>query len=243
VDPTYRFGSTAGGVREPHTGVEFQAPAGDAVLAAAKGTVAAVVREDQVPAPGLGFGYGNMVIVQHTQPGSDVPVYSVYGHLSEISVVPGQEVLAGTIIGRVGATGVATGPHLHFEVRLSSDLQADTRNPELWLLPWREDAGESSGAMAGIIQTADGGRVDVVGIVIQPVDPVSGKPSLPAVYLQTYANSTLHGDDTWGENFATGDLQPGQYRVAFSYGGKVYSSEAPVQAGQLTMIRITVDSP
>lgn len=243
VDPTYRYGSTAGGVREPHTGVEFQAPADDAVLAVAQGKVAVVVREDEVPGPGLGAGYGNMVILQHVQPGSAVPVFSLYGHLSEIDVFLGQVVQPGSLIGRVGATGFATGPHLHFEVRVGSDRQADARNPELWLLPSVKSAGENNGAVAGRIQTADGKLVESDEIVIQPIDPDSKQLSLPAVYLQTYAGSRLHGDDAWDENFAAGDIQPGSYRLAFTYGGKFYTGEAPVQAGKLTMINFTVDLP
>ena len=58
-------------------------------------------------------GYGNLVVLAH---GSGVT--SWYGHLSRILVSPGQRVARGTTVGLVGATGDATGPHLHFEVRV-----------------------------------------------------------------------------------------------------------------------------
>jgi murein DD-endopeptidase MepM/ murein hydrolase activator NlpD len=58
------------------------------------------------------FGYGNLVIVTHR-----LGFESWYAHLSSISVVRGQSVSGGVVIGRVGSTGHSTGPHLHFEVR------------------------------------------------------------------------------------------------------------------------------
>lgn len=59
-------------------------------------------------------GLGNHVVIDH---GSGVT--SVYGHLASIAVQVGQEVDAGTIIGHEGTTGVSTGPHLHFEIRVN----------------------------------------------------------------------------------------------------------------------------
>jgi murein DD-endopeptidase MepM/ murein hydrolase activator NlpD len=58
-------------------------------------------------------GWGKLVIVAHQR-----GVRSMYAHLSRIDVQIGEEVQTGDQVGRVGATGDATGPHLHFEVRL-----------------------------------------------------------------------------------------------------------------------------
>jgi murein DD-endopeptidase MepM/ murein hydrolase activator NlpD len=58
-------------------------------------------------------GYGNVIHVQHSEDRS-----TVYAHLSRIDVVKGQHVEIGSIIGAVGQTGWATGPHLHFEVKI-----------------------------------------------------------------------------------------------------------------------------
>jgi Peptidase family M23/Putative peptidoglycan binding domain len=88
-----------------HTGIDLPAPSGTPVGAAGRGCVSSAGYD-----PG---GYGNLVIVQHR-----LGMTSWYAHLSRISVRPGQCVVAGTRIGRVGATGHATGPHLHFELRL-----------------------------------------------------------------------------------------------------------------------------
>lgn len=86
-----------------HTGLDFAAPAGTAVLASAPGLV---IRA------GAAGRYGNLVVVDHGT------AESYYAHLAGISVAPGQTVRAGQQVGTVGATGNVTGPHLHFEVRV-----------------------------------------------------------------------------------------------------------------------------
>jgi murein DD-endopeptidase MepM/ murein hydrolase activator NlpD len=58
-------------------------------------------------------GYGTTIVIRHRRAMS-----SLYAHLSAVYVRPGQCVRAGTAIGAVGATGIVTGPHLHFELRL-----------------------------------------------------------------------------------------------------------------------------
>jgi peptidoglycan hydrolase-like protein with peptidoglycan-binding domain len=88
-----------------HTGIDFAAPAGTSVAAAGAGEV--------VYAGWLDGGWGYLVTIAH---GSGVR--TMYAHLSGIDVSLGERVTTGTAIGRVGATGHATGPHLHFEVRL-----------------------------------------------------------------------------------------------------------------------------
>ncbi|HEU4977181.1 MAG TPA: peptidoglycan-binding protein [Baekduia sp.] len=88
-----------------HTGIDFEAAAGARVGAAGRGCVAS--------AGWSAGGYGNLVVVRHR-----LGMTSWYAHLSSIAVRPGRCLTAGDRIGRVGATGRATGPHLHFELRL-----------------------------------------------------------------------------------------------------------------------------
>jgi murein DD-endopeptidase MepM/ murein hydrolase activator NlpD len=92
------------GDRRFHSGTDIGAPMGTPVLAAASGKVALA---DQ-----LG-GYGLAVILSH----QDDTRETLYGHLSALMVKPGQWVEKGDVIGRVGSTGLSTGPHLHFELR------------------------------------------------------------------------------------------------------------------------------
>jgi hypothetical protein len=88
-----------------HTGIDLPVPAGTPVAAAGRGCVLSASWE--------AGGYGNLVVVQHR-----AGMTSWYAHLSRISVRPGECVIAGSRIGLVGATGHATGPHLHFELRV-----------------------------------------------------------------------------------------------------------------------------
>lgn len=87
-----------------HSGTDLGAPMGTPVLAAYAGKVAL--------ADFLG-GYGLAVAIEHNQGTQQ----TLYGHLSEIFVKPGELVKQGMVIGRVGSTGLSTGPHLHFEFR------------------------------------------------------------------------------------------------------------------------------
>lgn len=91
-----------------HAGIDWAAPTGTPVHAAADGTVVAVH-------PRFG-AYGNYVRVDHV--GS---VQTVYAHLSRFAagIGPGRRVRKGDMIGRVGRTGRATGPHLHFELHVA----------------------------------------------------------------------------------------------------------------------------
>ncbi|MQY33902.1 hypothetical protein SRB17_18680 [Streptomyces sp. RB17] len=94
-----------------HTGVDFLVPTGTSVRAAEAG---------QVVAAGWGGSYGYQVVIRHAD-----GRYTQYGHLSAIAVRIGQNVAAGRRIGRSGATGNVTGPHLHFEVRTGPGFGTD----------------------------------------------------------------------------------------------------------------------
>lgn len=88
-----------------HSGVDYAAPAGTGITAAGPGRVVWAGWRDG--------GWGELVVIAH---GSGVR--SMYAHLSRVEVKLGEQVGAGFEIGRVGATGDATGPHLHFELRV-----------------------------------------------------------------------------------------------------------------------------
>jgi murein DD-endopeptidase MepM/ murein hydrolase activator NlpD len=88
-----------------HPGVDFRASTGDPVRAAGRGCVVAAGWD-----PG---GYGNLVVIAHR-----LGLTSWYAHLSSIAVRRGDCIAVGRLVGRVGATGRTTGPHLHFELRL-----------------------------------------------------------------------------------------------------------------------------
>jgi murein DD-endopeptidase MepM/ murein hydrolase activator NlpD len=95
------------GSRRFHAGLDFGAPMGAPVVAAGGG---------QVVSAGWMSGYGKTIVIQHN--GTQ---QTLYAHLSDISVQPGQTLARGTVIGRVGSTGNSTGPHLHFEIRVATN--------------------------------------------------------------------------------------------------------------------------
>ncbi|MBI4467423.1 MAG: M23 family metallopeptidase [Acidobacteria bacterium] len=91
--------------RSPHSGEDFPGPAGTPVVAAQRGRV--VLAEEL-------FFSGNTVVLDH-----GLGLYTFYGHLESIAVEPGRVVEAGTLLGRLGATGRVSGPHLHWAARLN----------------------------------------------------------------------------------------------------------------------------
>jgi murein DD-endopeptidase MepM/ murein hydrolase activator NlpD len=106
-----RVGSSFGQREDPingegafHPGIDIEAPYGTPVRAAADG---------MSTGENMGSGYGRQVVLDH---GHDLR--TLYGHLSAVAIMPGQHVVRGQIIGYVGQTGRATGPHLHYEVRV-----------------------------------------------------------------------------------------------------------------------------
>jgi murein DD-endopeptidase MepM/ murein hydrolase activator NlpD len=94
------------GSRRFHAGIDIGAPMGAPVVATGSGTIVSA---------GWNGGYGKAIVIQHNG-----VQQTLYGHLSEIFVQPGQQIEQGTVIGRVGSTGNSTGPHLHFETRTAT---------------------------------------------------------------------------------------------------------------------------
>jgi murein DD-endopeptidase MepM/ murein hydrolase activator NlpD len=88
-----------------HAGLDFGAPWGSPIVAAADGTVVAA---------GYGGGYGRQVQIAHGG-----GILTLYGHMSSIAASPGEPVRQGQVIGYVGSSGLSTGPHLHFEVKVN----------------------------------------------------------------------------------------------------------------------------
>jgi hypothetical protein len=177
--------------------------------------------------------YGNLVVLQHAVPGFEVPVYTLYAHLSQVDVQVGDSVETGQVLGEVGATGAAIGSHLHFEVRLGENIYAASRNPELWLQPRSDGAGRQMGALAGRILDAQGEPLKVTNIVIESL---SGSGAVPdRYYLNTYSETRLVGLDPWQEGFAIGDLPAGEYQVSFIQGG-MQQRLVEVRSGELTLV-------
>ena len=90
-----------------HAGVDYAAPSGTPILAAGNGVIEKAGRSS---------GYGNLIVIKHTN-----GYETAYGHQSRFApgMAPGVRVHQGQIIGYVGSTGLSTGPHVHFEIRVN----------------------------------------------------------------------------------------------------------------------------
>jgi murein DD-endopeptidase MepM/ murein hydrolase activator NlpD len=131
-----------------HKGVDYAAPMGTPVKAAGDG---------RIRFAGLKGGYGNVVEIEHS-----ASVVTVYGHLSRFArgTRVGAHVTQGVVIAYVGMTGLATGPHLHYEYRVNGVF----KNPQTVVLPgadpiearWRDDFLAKSAPLLGSLEQVSG---------------------------------------------------------------------------------------
>ena len=132
-----------------HKAIDIAASSGSPVYAAEDGTVSYVqIWDGSYDTTGM-MSYGHMVEVRHADGNT-----TLYAHLSEINVQQGEKVVRGQRIGRVGSTGNATGPHLHFEV-ITSEGKADPAE-YLWTMPGEWIMGYAADTEAGISLTGIG---------------------------------------------------------------------------------------
>ena len=210
IDRTYPYGATQGGQLQTHHGVEFINTRGTPVLAVADGRVV-YAGDDQTQQFGPTTNYyGRLVVIEHPFTAENgAPVFSLYGHLERVLVETGEPVIRGQEIGLVGDSGVAYGPHLHFEVRVgdATDFGA-TRNPELWIIPFG-----GFGTLAGRVTDASGAMLYDVTIQVR-------SPNL-ARYAFSYADDSVNPDPVFGENFTLGDLPANYYDVSVTVDGRV----------------------
>jgi murein DD-endopeptidase MepM/ murein hydrolase activator NlpD len=205
LDRTYPYGSTQGGNRPVHLGVDFVNRRFTPILAAAAGKVFYAGTDSEVQFGPQTDYYGIVVVIQHDIPTAEgLPLFTLYGHMQQVEVRTGQRVNAGQEIGLVGATGVAIGPHLHFEVRIGDphDFHA-TRNPDLWIRPYPK-----FGTLAGRVTDSTGALVFGQPLQVHSADKTR--------YASTYADESVNSDFVWHENFTLGDLPEGEYEVTVS---------------------------
>jgi murein DD-endopeptidase MepM/ murein hydrolase activator NlpD len=151
-----------------HAGRDLAAPEGTPVVASLTG---------RVVSSGVAGGYGLAVEIEHERPRRR----TLYGHLSELYVKEGDLVRQGEVIGRVGSTGLSTGPHLHFELRLPQDGG--------WVATDPGDLDPGGGSMiaglpglAGLLQggrAADGSQSDAVAMLMGQLIETLERPRSP----------------------------------------------------------------
>lgn len=227
----YPYGSTAQGRYRVHRGADFPNAFGAPVYAAAKGRVLVAGSDDRIVwGERVGF-YGQLVILQLDQQYRDQKVYVLYGHLSKVHVEFLQEVAEGELIGEVGMTGVAIGPHLHLEVRVGENSYQETRNPTLWLQPL-----PGNGTIAGRLLDSQGRPIPEQGITFYR----KGSPDQQWQDITTYPSDEANADDDWAENFVLADVPAGEYLAKARVNGQMWTTEVTVDEGKTTLVTIKV---
>jgi len=233
LDRTYGYGDTQRDARPVHYGVDFFNPTGTPVLAAAAGTV--IYAGDDLetlfgPQPDY---YGNLIVIEHEfRSPENLPVFTLYGHLDRVLVGTGHVVEEGEQIGFVGGTGVAIGPHLHFEVRVGDPTDfGSTRNPDLWIKPY-----VGFGTLAARVVNSDGEFLPGEGLTIRSLADGTNR------YAFTYASDAVNSSAGWGENVTMGDMPMGSYEVYISNAGRVwFRGQVEIQPNQTTWLEIVID--
>jgi len=232
VDRFYPYGSTGGGKYRIHHGVEFQNEEGMPVLAAASGRVIVAGRDDEVIYGAKSNFYGQLVIVELERRYRGEKLYNLYAHLSQIDVRVGQTLEEGDIVGRVGRSGAAFGPHLHFEVRGGENAYDRTLNPELWLRPL-----PACGIIVGRLIDAQDQPIPEILITVHQAE----SPEQRWQEIFTYPLEEVNPDEEWGENFVLGDVPEGTYILKTRVGGKLYQREVVVKAGEIVLAIMETD--
>lgn len=229
----YPYASTGEGAYPVHHGVEFVNVEGTPVFAVAPGTVALALNDEAmvVGPPDWnrredGAFYGNVVIIEHDQRYNGQRIYTLYGHMQSIAVRGGDRVEAGTMIGMVGMSGIALGPHLHFEVRVGANDYLATRNPQLWFPPH-----EGNGTLLGQVLDSAGNPAPAAFITIQRVGE---NQVFRSGY--SYAPGPINSDDEWGENFLLGDVPAGEWQIAARIGEQGIVRNVTVRPGEPTWV-------
>jgi murein DD-endopeptidase MepM/ murein hydrolase activator NlpD len=225
LNDDYRYGTDYGGEMKTHTGVDIAAPRWTPVLAAADGVVVW---------SGVGlFGhyinkddpYGMAVSIRHDFGYLGKSIYTAYAHMDELNVVVGQRVKKGQMIGKVGDTGKATGPHLHFEVREGEDSFFMTRNPQLWIAP-----PEGYGVLTGRIESMDYVTLEKYPFLVRRVG------TNDIWNFLTYIPDLSHTDDVYKENFVLSDLPAGKYQVDIWIWWQHYLYDVDIYPGMTTFV-------
>ncbi len=215
-----------------HNGVDVSEELGTPVLAAADGVVVVAGSDENILYGWRCNWYGQLVVIEHDLVWQDQPVFTLYGHVLNIQVEPGQRVSRGEPIAEVGFGGAAPVRHLHFEVRLGVNAYTTTRNPMLWLAP-----GEDRGVIAGRVVDPDGRPWQ--GVAIHALRQT--ETGLEDKTTWTYLGDPSHiarPDEHLAENFVLADLLPGVYQIYLELQGASYSAEVEVTAGQISQVEL-----
>ncbi len=225
----YPFGTNNRGQYLWHHGIDIQNPMGIPILAVGDGVVVRAGPDDEIPfGPSLNF-FGQAVLIRHDRAWNDLPVFTLYGHVSKVLVQEGQPVKAGDLIAEVGQGGVALGPHLHLEVRVENIAYQDARNPDLWVQP---DPGY--GVVAARVIDAQGYLVPQQPTFLHRAE----EPDRFWRQTHTYPDNVVKSDLEWGETLTFADVPVGSYVLKTYFDGRLYTRPISVTNQATTFVLI-----
>lgn len=222
-----------------HHGIDMPNDIGRTVRAAGSGVViwAADGRQEQTGIFQGSGSYGNVIFIEHDFSYEGQPIYTLYAHLSAALVQPGQYVEAGEAIGLIGDSGVVSGPHVHFEVRVGSDRYGATYNPVLWMVPY-----VGHGVIAGRVLDERGELIEDIDITVR--NWATGLVHTTTTsYIMPGSGSDVNPDPQWRENFAVADVPTGRYDLIVTINGERVIKQIEVLEGRTNFIEIMPPDP
>lgn len=226
----YPYGTDGRGQYLLHHGMDIANPIGTPVLAVADGEIIfAGTDTTQAIGPQTNF-YGNVIILKPDQRLGEHPIFCLYGHLSRVDVSAGQRVQAGQVIGAVGMSGIAMGPHLHFEVRFAQNDYSHAVNPELWIVPL-----PGLGNIAGRVLDSQGRDLENHPIAVYRLQEPDKVWREAFTYIQAEG---IGPDPAWGENFVVGDVWAGTYILKTKVDGQWLSATVTVPDGETVFVTL-----
>jgi hypothetical protein len=204
------------------------------ILAVGDGVVIRAGPDDDVPFGPFPNFFGQAVLIRDMREWDEMPVYTLYGHVSKALVREGQPVKGGDIVAEVGQGGVALGPHLHLEVRVGDGGYWDARNPDLWVKP---DPGY--GVIAGRVVDANGYMVPQQPIFLHR----AAEPDRFWRQTFTYPDNVLKSDLEWGETLTFSDVPTGSYIIKTYFDGRLYTRPVTVTNQATTFVFIEGVAP
>ncbi|QYK50623.1 MAG: M23 family metallopeptidase [Anaerolineales bacterium] len=226
--PSQRYGARqeAGtNRREPHLGLDVGLDPGTPVRAAGDGTIVWASYGQTYNSPYfLDDPYGISIVIRHNFGYNGDRIWTVYAHLTSVSVEVGQQVKQGELIGLSGNTGLSTGPHLHFEVRTGTNTTNFTYNPELWLAP-----PEGHGVLVGRVAN------ERDQLLLNWLTEVRSLDTGELFTNYTYFTSfRLQSDPYYKENLVLTNLPAGRYEVAIPLYSIWWRAEIEIKPGAVT---------
>ncbi|MBN1679998.1 MAG: peptidoglycan DD-metalloendopeptidase family protein [Anaerolineae bacterium] len=183
--------------------------------------------------------YGNVVLIEHDFGYRGQKIWTLYAHMSAITVQQGQRIQAGDVVGLIGGTGDVSGPHVHMEVRMGENDYFAVVNPLLWIAPYI-----GHGVIAGRVTYEDGRFVEDVVVTLSQEGRVYETTS---TYVQPYMPGAqiwhVMPDPAWDENFVLGDVPAGDYTISVTIRGQRIAQEITVKPSTTNFVSLSLAFP